>query len=525
MLESRRAQLARRPRFGDALARFGAIALIAGAAASPAHAGTLAVQSMEPPRNASGVAPTSAITIHFDRAVQAASVSGTSFRAYGRQSGPVAGAYILLAGNQAVRLRPVRPFVPGETVLVQLSHGLLAVDGSPLRSAGYAYQFSIAATGSGRSFSDLDLISVRTTSGAGTRLYGAQATDLDLDGWLDLATMNEDTADLRVLMNLGDGTGSFADFLQPTTPIGAGASPNEPGDFDNDGWADVAVCNGSEGTVSIVLGNGDGTFSPEQVVAMGGGPHGIAALDVDGDADTDLVTANFVPGNLTLTLNNGAGVFAPATGFDSGSGWEWTVTSGDMDNDGITDLVVGVRNPDEIRILRGVGNGTFSFGSARAAGGEPWMLVVGDLNGDGNLDVTSANGGSGNGAILLGNGNATLQPAVTHGIVGAAISTDLGDLDGDGDLDWILASFGGARWDLYSNDGAGAFTYDQRFFASEAGSCALPFDLDNDGDLDLALFDELADTIQLLENDAALALVFLDRFEQGDLTAWSLASP
>lgn len=499
--------------------------VLAGWAAAPASGGTLAVEATEPPRNAGNVAPTAAITIHFDRAVAAASVSGASFRAYGKQSGPVSGTFTLLPGDLAVRLRPGRPFVPGETVLVNLSHDLAAVDGSLLRAAGYAYQFSVAATGAGRSFTDLDLISVRSSPGSGTRLYGAQATDLDLDGWLDLATMNEDTADLRVLMNLGDGVGGFGDFLTPATPIGAGASPNEPGDFDNDGWPDAAVDNGGEGTISVVLGNGDGTFAPEQVVDVGDGPHGIAALDVDGDADFDLVTADFVPGNLSLTVNNGAGVFAASSSFDSGSGWEWTVTSGDMDNDGITDLVVGVRTPDQIRILRGLGNGSFAFRSGIAAGGGPWMVGVGDLDGDGNLDVTSANGGSANGAILLGNGDGTLQTAVTHGIASDAISTDIGDLDGDGDLDWILASYGGARWDLFANDGSGLFAFDQRFFAQEAGSCALPFDLDNDGDLDLALFDELADTIRLLRNAADLDLVFVDRLEQGDLTAWSASSP
>ncbi len=499
--------------------------LLGSLAAGTLAAGTLGFVASEPPRNASNVAPTTAITLHFDRALLPGSVTAASFRAYGKQSGPVTGTLSFLAGNAAVRLRPSRPFAAGETVLVNLSHDLSAADGSPLRGAGQAFQFTIAAIGQARAFTDRDLISVRTTPGSGTRLYGAQATDLDLDGWLDLATMNEDTADLRVLMNLGDGTGAFGDFLQPPTPIGAGASPNEPGDFDNDGWPDAAVDNGSEGTVSIVLGNGNGTFAPEQVVTVGAGPHGIAALDVDGDADLDLLTANFVPGNLSLMLNDGAGGFASATTLDSGSGWEWTITSGDMDNDGITDLVVGVRTPDLIRILRGVGNGTFSFGSGTAAGGGPWMLVVADVNGDGNLDVTSANGGSANGTVLLGNGNGTLQAAVAHAIVGDAISTDLGDFDGDGDTDWILASYGGARWDMYANDGAGHFTYDQRFFAAQAGSCALPFDFDNDGDLDLALFDELADTIHLWENAAARQILFLDRFEQGDLTAWSAAAP
>jgi hypothetical protein len=502
-----------------------AIVLAVSAPASLA-AGALSVTGHEPGRNAGNVAPTSAITVRFSAPVSAATVSAASFRAYGRQSGPVSGSFTLLPPGDAVRLRPSRPFKPGEVVLVNLSEAIAAGDGSPIGTGGYAFQFAIAATGSGaRLFDDLETISVITTPGENTRLYGAQATDLDLDGWLDLATMNEDTADLRVLMNLGDGAGSFSAIVEPPSAIGFGASPNEPGDFDNDGFADVAVANGSEGTVSVVLGNGDGTFGPEQVISMGGGPHGIAALDVDGDADLDLVTSNFGPGNLTLSLNDGAGVFGAATPLDSGSGWEWTVTSGDMDEDGIVDLVVGNRTPNMIRILKGDGDGGFTFLSEKAAAGNPWMLVVADLDGDRHLDVTSANGSSANGARLLGDGLGALGDAVTDPIAGDAISTDLGDFDGDGDLDWILASYGGARWDFFWNDGAGNFTFDQRYFAVEAGSCALPFDFDNDGDLDVALFDELADTIRLLENSAARQLLFLDRFEQGDLTAWSDGAP
>lgn len=511
--------------FSNKLALLSPLAL-AFLSSSTLFAGTLAVTGHEPGRNAGGVAPTSAITIHFNQPVSGATAHGGNFRAYGRQSGAVVGVYTLLDGGSTARLRPSRPFASGETVLVNLSEALAGADGSPFRTEGYAYQFSVAATGPGvRVFDDRPPISVRTLPGSGTRLYGAQATDLDLDGWLDLATMNEDTADLRVLMNLADGAGSFSPFLVPTEPIGLGASPNEPADFDNDGFPDVSVANGGEGTVSVLLGDGDGTFGPEQVISMGDGPHGIAALDVDGDADLDLVTANFVPGNLTLSLNDGNGIFSAASVLNSGSGWEWTVSSGDMDEDGIADLVVGNRTPNMIRILKGDGQGGFTFLAERASAGNSWMLVIADIDGDRHLDVSSANGSTANGAMLKGNGDGTLDAAVTVPIVGDAISTDLGDFDGDGDPDWILASFGGARWDFFTNDGAGNFAFDQRFFAAQAGSCALPLDFDNDGDLDVALFDELADTIILLENTGSAQRLFQDRFEQGDLSAWSAVAP
>ena len=383
-------------------------------------AGTLPVNGHEPGRNAANVAPTSAITIHFGAPVNGATVNGSSFRAYGRQSGPVVGTYSVLPSGDAVRLRPSRPFKPGEVVWVNLAKSILAIDGSPVRDGGYAYQFSIAAIGSPEwDFDDIDTISVILTGETSTRLYGAQATDLDLDGWLDLATMNEDTQDVRVLMNLGDGTGVFSGIVQPMAEVGSQASPNEPGDFDNDGFPDVAVSNGGEGTVSVVLGNGDGTFGPEQVITMGSGPHGIAVLDADGDADLDVVSSNFGPGNLTLSLNNGAGVFGAASSFNSApNGSEWTLASGDMDEDGIVDLVVGNWGPNEVRILKGNGNGTYSFLSSKASAGSAWMIAVGDLNGDRHLDVAVGNSSGENGARLLGNRHGNARRCHDGGVPG-----------------------------------------------------------------------------------------------------------
>lgn len=494
-------------------------------AAPAARAGTLGVVSTQPRRQAMRVPPTAAITLRFDRALAPATVTPANVRAYAEQSGPVTAAPELVDGDTAVRLRPTRPFAAGETVLVTVASAVTGTDGSPLQAGGYSFQFDVAVPAGRAELVDAGTIDVRTSPGVGTRLYGAQATDLDLDGWLDLATMNEDTADLRVYMNSGDGTVSFGPRLDPPTPIGSGASPNEPGDFDADGFPDVAVVNGAEASVSVVLGDGDGTFGPEQSIAVGSAPHGIAALDADGDADVDLVVANFSSSDLRLLTNDGSGNFTVTDTFQAGSCDEWTVTAADADEDGRLDLLVGCWSPNELTVLRNQGDGSFAFLAAQASGGASWMLATGDLDGDGHVDVASAGSGSGVGAVLLGNGDGTFEPAVTYGVPGSIISTDLGDLDGDGDLDWILASFSADLWDLFLNDGDGTFTFLERIDAPEAGSCALPFDADRDGDLDLALFDELADVILLRENTGDAGLVFFDTFDGADLSAWSLASP
>ena len=460
----------------------------------------LSVTQMSPARNALAASRTPVVQFDFDRPVDPTTINANTFSAFGRWTGPVSGTFQFANSNHTVLFQPDRTFTSGDLVTVGFSEDVRAADSSTLQTGGFNYQFWTGAQRvSNLAFNEVSTMSTDNPS----RPYGGIATDLDNNGWLDITMVNEDTADLRVFMNKNDGTG-YHDFTQPTYPVGNRASPSEPGDFNRDGFADIAVANIDDNTVSILMGNGDGSFAPQQLINVGTTPRGIAVLDVDGDGDSDVVNTNRTSNNISIHFNDGTGTFGAPTNIDAGIFAEWSLMAADMNNDGLMDLVVG---SNVIRVLTSNGDGTFTQQPSRPIGGSAWQLTVGDVNGDGNVDVSTANAQNNNGSILLGNGDGTFQPPDLYQIStmgsggnGFPLATDLGDVDGDGDLDWITSSFSG-DWILQLNDGDGNFTFEAELDAPIAASCSLIHDFDNDGDMDLGLVDEIDNVFILSSND------------------------
>lgn len=480
------------------------VAFLVASSSVASVAAPLQVLQLTPHRNSVAL-PTTPVVIDFDKPVAPASVDATTFRVFGRASGAKSGTYAFSNANQRVTFQPSELFSAGETVRINLSHNLAADDATTLRQAGYFAQFQIRTLPTGGVFDQIDVLSNRIND-IQTRIYGAAATDLNNDGFIDLATINEVSADVRVALNRADGSGLYQPFLTPQA-IGDESSPNDPADFNNDGNTDLCIDASSSNSVTVLLGAGDGTFYSTQTIPVGSVPHAITTLDVDGDGDPDIVNANYDSNELGLMINNGAGVFAPATFFEGGVDGEYGLVAADMNNDGIADLVVGGNNGAEVRTLLGNGSGTFTpAGPAQPIGGDVWVIVVDDVNGDGNLDASAANSISGNGAILVGNGAGGFGAPQIISTGFHTPSTDLGDLDGDGDADLVLSVFQGGFWRRYRNNGAGEFTFQEEITAPNNPSCAVLYDADNDGDLDMALTDEIADKILLMRNENVAAV-------------------
>lgn len=204
-------------------------------------------------------------------------------------------------------------------------------------------------------------------------------------------------------------------ILQPPTNYLAhtNAIAATTGDFNGDSNIDIAIANNGSNDVSILLGNGNGTFGAPQNFAVGNKPVAIAVGDFNGDGLPDLAIANNADGTVTVLLNTTTTNSSTVT-FAAGATYPVSVDpletrAVDVNHDGILDLIVGSDNPNGLNVLlgngsKGKGDGTFQAAQMFVIGNAPTSVASGDFNADSAPDVVFSNGRGNDITVVLNEG-------------------------------------------------------------------------------------------------------------------------
>jgi len=386
--------------------------------------------------------------------------------------------------------------------------------------------------------------------------------DLDGDGDSDIVTANYYDDNVSVVLNNGDET--FAEQVVYEVIVGAPALPEcvDLGDVDGDGAADIVTANSHDDSVSVLFGNGDGTFDEagQTCWAVGEHPMSVALEDFNGNGRQDIVTANLGSGDISVlsgrpertldeasTYGVGYACCALATGDVNGDGavdivganagtffgspdCQGTVsilmgnsdgtigdgrfvdritcnlgdaswcfaTLGDVDGDDVPDLVTASRNDGTVSVQLGRRDGTFGSEQTYDVGAGPCFVALGDVNNDAMLDVVTANYADDTVSVLLQEVGGGFDDAGPYAVGNGPLSVALGDIDGNQRLDIVTANSRSDTVSVLLQAANGTFQ-DQGPYDVDAGPCSVALgDLDGHNGLDIVTANYAEDTVSVL---------------------------
>jgi hypothetical protein len=318
------------------------------------------------------------------------------------------------------------------------------------------------------------------------------SADLNGDGKLDLAYLvsTQTGSPSSVIIQLGKGDGSFQSPV--SYPVGKVPQSLIVSDFNGDGKPDLALANTQDNTVSILLGKGDGTFQPGSTLPVLNAPEVLIAGDFNGDGKLDIVAGYRFQdtgdvGGISVLLGNGDGTFTHLVDYQAGF-LVFGLAVGDFNRDGKLDLIVAAESPQVgivLTFLEGKGDGTFQASPAITPSANLEALAAADLNGDGRLDLITADLGGG-AFVELGNGDGTFQPPVEYGSGRSSIGLVLGDFNADGKLDVLLSNQDQNSISILPGNGDGTFQNPIDFPAKSSTLSVAAGDFNGDGRMDVA---------------------------------------
>ena len=335
----------------------------------------------------------------------------------------------------------------------------------------------------------------QTTFGTGPAPQFIAVGDFNNDGKQDLATPNQGNGTVSILLGNGDGT------FQQAVSYGTGNIPVgiSVGDFNHDGALDIAVANTQDDTVSVLLGNGDGTFQPQVTYATESHPFSVAVADVDSDGRPDLIVTDLLANRVSVLLGNGDGTFQSQASYPAGN-WPNIAVSADVNQDGKPDIIVTDNQVNSVSVLLGKGDGTFQQSDAYPVSASPTGVAAGDFNHDGKLDIVVTSFVGNTVSVLLGNGDGTFQPQATYVTGRTPNIFSLADMNGDGNLDIVVQDADDREVSVLLGNGDGTFQPQRTFAVGDRPGAIAVTDLNGDGQPDIVASNIRDNTVSVLLN-------------------------
>jgi hypothetical protein len=240
----------------------------------------------------------------------------------------------------------------------------------------------------------------QTTPSGGSFPADVAVGRFNADSFPDLAVTNANTNDVAIL--LGDGDGTFTPGTPLSPPTGGFESPQgvDVGDFNRDGDPDLAVTNSAGTTVSVYLGLDGAAFDHSDDVTVGSQPGQVITADFNGDRREDIAASNYDDNTVSVALGRGDGTFRAAQSFAAGD-QPFDLAVGNYNRQGGVDIAVENIGSDNVSVLLNKGAGTFSAPHNFAVGDGPFGLTSGQFNGGGGPDLATANFNSDDISVLL----------------------------------------------------------------------------------------------------------------------------
>lgn len=318
----------------------------------------------------------------------------------------------------------------------------------------------------------------------------------NIDAFVDIAVSCGGADTIVVYLGRGDGT-----FVTPAIVISTAPNATIPmaitgGDFNKDGYFDLAIASTGGSVVATYNGNGAGAFSGEQIFNVGLSPNSIATGDFNKDGNLDIIVSNSGDNTLSVLNGNAMGVFGAQTTYGSGIGVV-SIAPADFNKDGWLDVAVAVNGEDNVAVYQNDLTGLLEAPNTNPVGVGPTSISTFDYDGDGNTDIVATNSGDSTASVLPGLGNGAFGGAITKPTVLNPSFVSVGDLNGDGTKEIVIS--GDGKLDIIP-----VFTGGAIGVSADTGST--PIDavfghFDTDIYLDVAVINSGSNSLQVFSGD------------------------